>query len=100
MLLHNEHRFCQLLNCARCFITSCVVFLYLLCSPPLLVQYIYITLDEMHAVARHLTKKGRVTIRELAANSSSLIDLEPREAGTEGAGKRPMLDFEALAAEE
>jgi len=63
-------------------------------------KYIYITLDEMHAVAKHLTKKGRVTISELAAQSSSLIDLEPRTVGTEGAGKRPMLDFDALAAED
>lgn len=65
------------------------------------VQYIYITLDEMRAVARHLTKKGRMTISELALQSSSLIDLEPRDVGTEGGhGKRPMLDFDALAAEE
>ncbi|KAF5836645.1 DDRGK domain-containing protein [Dunaliella salina] len=63
-------------------------------------KYIYITLGEMHAVARHLIKKGRVTISELAAQSSSLIDLEPRTVGTEGAGKRPMLDFDALAAED
>ena len=65
-------------------------------SPPL-AQYIYITLDEMQAVAKHLTKRGRMTISELAAQSASLIDLEPREVESVDAGKRPMLDFEALA---
>jgi len=51
----------------------------------------------MQAVAKHLTKRGRMTISELAAQSASLIDLEPREVESVDAGKRPMLDFEALA---
>jgi hypothetical protein len=67
-------------------------------SPFLFLQYIYITLEEMHAVAQHLTKQGRIRISELAAKSSSLIDLEPKATGS-GEGKRPMLDFDALAEE-
>lgn len=62
-------------------------------------QYIYITLDEMHAVAQRLTKRGRMSISDLAAQSSSLIDLEPRATGTAGAGKKQMIDFDELAEE-
>ena len=41
-------------------------------------KYIYISLEEMHAVADYIKAEGRVGIRELAMYSSRLIDLEPK----------------------
>ena len=43
-------------------------------------QYIYISLAEMNAVADYIRHKGRVAISELAAKSSTFIDLEVRPA--------------------
>ncbi|GIL86392.1 hypothetical protein Vretifemale_14722 [Volvox reticuliferus] len=66
-------------------------------------KYIYISLDEMNAVASYIRSRGRVAIGELAARSSSLIDLEskaeataPGAAGAGAAG--PTLDFDQLLA--
>jgi len=42
-------------------------------------KFIYISDDEMKAVAEYIRKKGRITISDLAKESSNLIDLEPRE---------------------
>jgi hypothetical protein len=61
-------------------------------------QYIYISLEEMKAVADFMVKKGRVAIKDLADKSSQLIDLEPKAAAaTALPGKT--LDFDALASE-
>ena len=55
----------------------------------------------MHAVARYLAQKGRVSIAELSAESGSLIDLEPKKAEVAGpASSGPTVDFEAMLAEE
>ena len=42
-------------------------------------QYIYISLEEMEAVARYIKSSGRVAISTLAAKSNSLIDLSAIE---------------------
>lgn len=54
--------------------------LALIVLPLLCTQYIYISLNEMHAVADYLRKQGRVTIHGLASKSAELIDLEPKTA--------------------
>lgn len=59
-------------------------------------QYIYISLDEMKSVADFLKQKGRVGIADLAAKSSILIDLEPKNAAA--LNLEAGLDFESLAA--
>lgn len=46
-------------------------------------QFIYISLEEMTAVAEFIRQRGRIAISELAAKSSQFIDLEPK--ATEGA---------------
>ena len=46
-------------------------------------QYIYISLDEIKAVAAYIKSCGRVSISQLAAKSSALIDLEARAAPPE-----------------
>lgn len=48
-------------------------------------QFIYISKEEMQAVADFIQQKGRVSIAELAAKSSQFIDLEAKESSkTEG----------------
>jgi hypothetical protein len=42
-------------------------------------QFIYISVEEMEAVAAFIRRKGRVAIAELAAKSDELIDLSPKE---------------------
>jgi hypothetical protein len=60
-----------------------------------------VSVEEMHAVARYLAQKGRVSIAELSAESGSLIDLEPKKAEVAGpASSGPTVDFEAMLAEE
>ncbi len=41
-------------------------------------QYIYISRQEMEAVAEYIKKKGRIAIGELAAKSNTFIDLEAK----------------------
>ena len=41
-------------------------------------QYIYISRQEMEAVAEYIKKRGRIAIGELAAKSNTFIDLEAR----------------------
>ena len=75
--------------------------------PPPARQYIYISREEMGAVADYIRQRGRVAIGELAARSATLIDLEPRPedggataaaaAGGRGAAAGG-LDFEQLLA--
>lgn len=81
----------------KCSVSACNICCNLFALLDPLLQYIYITLEEMRAVAQHLTKRGRISISELAAQSARLVDLEPRAMGS--GGKRPMLDFETLAEE-
>lgn len=44
----------------------------------LLIQFIYISTEEMAAVAEFVKRRGRVAISELAAKSNTFIDLEAR----------------------
>lgn len=53
-----------------------------------MVQFIYISLEEMTAVAEFIKRKGRVSIAELAAKSNTFIDLEEKGG--------PPADLEAL----
>ncbi|CAO2833503.1 unnamed protein product [Amaranthus hypochondriacus] len=41
-------------------------------------KYIYISLDEMKAVADYIKRQGRVSISHLASKSNQFIDLEPK----------------------
>lgn len=45
-------------------------------------QYIYISIEEMKAVADYICQKGRVAISELAAKSNAFIDLEAKAVGS------------------
>jgi len=58
-------------------------------------KYIYISLEEMQAVANYIVTKGRVAISELAARSNTFIDLESKGVEAAVAG-RPAMDFDAL----
>ncbi|GFR80832.1 DDRGK domain-containing protein 1 [Elysia marginata] len=40
-------------------------------------KFIYITMEELEAVARYIRQNGRVSISDLAASSNRLISLEP-----------------------
>lgn len=41
-------------------------------------KYIYISLEEMKAVADYIRREGRVSISHLASKSNQFIDLEPK----------------------
>lgn len=41
-------------------------------------QYIYISTEEMKAVADYIKRRGRIAIGELAAKSNTFIDLEAK----------------------
>lgn len=41
-------------------------------------KYIYISKDEMQAVADYIKRQGRVSISHLASKSNQFIDLEPK----------------------
>lgn len=41
-------------------------------------KYIYISLEEMKAVADYIKREGRVSISHLASQSNQFIDLEPK----------------------
>ena len=45
---------------------------------PVCLQFIYISREEMEAVASFMKQRGRVAIAELAAKSSQFIDLEEK----------------------
>ena len=40
-------------------------------------KYIYISQEEMNAVAEYIKREGRVSISHLASKSNQFIDLEP-----------------------
>ena len=65
----------------------------MLIEPLLAVQYLYISLDEMKAVANYIKSSGRVAISSLAARSNSLIDLSVKEVA-------PSADSEYLQTEQ
>ncbi|XP_065075785.1 DDRGK domain-containing protein 1 [Ochlerotatus camptorhynchus] len=46
-------------------------------------KFIYISEEELNAVAKFIKQRGRVSITELAENSSSLINLTPVAVGSE-----------------
>lgn len=41
-------------------------------------QFIYISKEEMEAVAEYIKRRGRIAISELAAKSNTFIDLEAK----------------------
>lgn len=47
-------------------------------------KFIYISHDEMRAVADYIKASGRVSIAGLAAKSNEFIDLEPKKVETSG----------------
>lgn len=46
-------------------------------------KYIYISEEEMKAVADYIKREGRVSISHLASKSNQFIDLEPKVQFTE-----------------
>ena len=52
-------------------------------SNTMLMQYIYISMEEMAAVANYIRQKGRVAIGELAAKSNMFIDLEVKDVAAQ-----------------
>jgi hypothetical protein len=61
-------------------------------------KFIYISRHEMEAVAAYIRTKGRISIAQLAAQSSDLIDLEARAApaGMAASGSKPVIDFDDM----
>jgi hypothetical protein len=57
-------------------------------------KYIYVSPEEMQVVAEFVRSRGRVAIAELAARSSTLIDLDAKVASAISAV--PVLDFESV----
>ena len=55
-------------------------------------QFIYISVEEMEAVAAFIKRRGRIAIGELAAKSDELIDLEHKQVALPP-GMLPELDF-------
>ena len=51
----------------------------LLALRPLLLPFIFISPEEMQAVADFIRQRGRIAIGELAAKSSQFVDLEARQ---------------------
>jgi hypothetical protein len=41
-------------------------------------KFIHITVEEMEKVAKFITRKGRVSIEDIARESNKLINLTPR----------------------
>lgn len=54
-------------------------------------KFIYVSREEMAAVADFIRKRGRVAIGELAAKSASFIDLESKEGVLAGAAAQDLL---------
>jgi hypothetical protein len=61
-------------------------------------KYIYISPQEMQAVADFVRGRGRVAIAELAARSAGLIDLDAKAASATSAV--PLLDFDSVLGQE
>ena len=59
-------------------------------APPALLQFIFISPEEMQAVADFIRQRGRIAIGELAAKSSMFVDLEARQV----AGAAAQLELE------
>ncbi len=62
-------------------------------------KFIYISREEMEAVAAFIRKRGRVHIAELAAQSASLIDLEPKAAAAGSGADGAAIDFDDVLGE-
>lgn len=54
-------------------------------------KYIYISGDEMKAVADYIKREGRVSISHLASKSNQFIDLEPKAQFVEDIGSAEVL---------
>lgn len=64
-------------------------------------KFIYISKDEMEAVAAYIHKQGRISIAALAAQSNNLIDLEAKAAAkVQAAGPGPAIDFDTMVESE
>eukprot|EP00878_Enallax_costatus_P036186 GHUV01040543.1.p1 GENE.GHUV01040543.1~~GHUV01040543.1.p1 ORF type:complete len:137 (-),score=40.52 GHUV01040543.1:183-593(-) len=64
-------------------------------------KFIYISKEEMEAVAAYIRRKGRISIAALAAQSNNLIDLEAKTATSViAAGPGPAIDFDAMVGSE
>lgn len=50
----------------------------------MVLQFIYISPEEMEAVAEFIKQRGRVAIAELAAKSDTLIDLQSKNVQLSG----------------
>ncbi|GFO07808.1 Ddrgk domain-containing protein 1 [Plakobranchus ocellatus] len=64
-------------------------------------KFIYITMEELEAVARYIRQNGRVSISDLAASSNRLISLDPDTstlAAKMAAEVAQMVDVEEVAA--
>eukprot|EP00775_Hariotina_reticulata_P004954 gene4954-5195_t len=64
-------------------------------------KFIYISKEEMEAVAAYIRRNGRISIAALAAQSNDLIDLEAKSANAvNAAGVGPTIDFDSMMVEE
>ena len=65
-------------------------------------KFIYVSLDEMKAMADYITSRGRVPIVELASKSADLLDLEAKAGAAVGPGAAAAagLSLDELAGEE
>lgn len=61
--------------CQACVVLFDSKTIWTLASP---LQYIYISKEEMQAVAEYIKRRGRIAIGELAAKSNTFIDLEAK----------------------
>lgn len=57
-------------------------------------KFIYISIEEMQAVAKWIRYQGRVSIADLAAESNKLVDLQPKEVASRTADVIEGLDDE------
>jgi len=64
-------------------------------------KYIYISMEEMQAVAEYIKGRGRIAISELALKSNTFIDLEAKDSAVPSSGGAPAaLDFNIDALDE
>jgi hypothetical protein len=83
--------------------TSCCDFPYDCCFSGVMDErgkFIYISKDEMEAVAAYIRRNGRISIAALAAQSNDLIDLEAKSANAvTAAGVGRSIDFDSMMGE-
>ena len=64
------------------------------------VQYIYISVEEMEAVAQFIKNRGRISISELAKKSNTFIDLESKASAAAPSAAAATVDFNIDALDE